>query len=229
MSLELRGRGSWQLGEGTSPTSLAAASAGLRDLPYAVFSQKDSGSPNSHASTRFLVQTRDALGRQLLSILDLASATAIRHYCCAGCAWLPPCPLRPRQRQLPQRKKRPEVAAASCWWNEVEPTNDLGECDRSSHSVLNYRSKKLGTSPKSSSASPSALMEQKAMFLKQSQGNPSPSPSLVFQTYKGGEGGPSDSSLAHEGREWCPLLSATFKWGRLEEPRLSTSKRGKKP
>lgn len=60
-------------------------------------------------------------------------------------------------------------------------------------------------------------MEQKAMFLKQSQGNPSPSPSLVFQTYKGGEGGPSDSSLAHEGREWCPLLSVTFKWGRLEE------------
>lgn len=55
------------------------------------------------------------------------------------------------------------------------------------------------------------------MFLKQSQGNPSPSPSLVFQTYKGGEGGPSDSSLAHEGREWCPLLSVTFKWGRLEE------------
>lgn len=67
------------------------------------------------------------------------------------------------------------------------------------------------------------------MFLKQSQGNPNPSPSLVFQTYKGGEGGPSDSSLAHEGREWCPLLSATFKWGSLEEPRLNTSKRGKTP
>lgn len=111
-------------------------------------------------------RTRAALGRQLLDILDLASDTAILHYCCAGCSWLPSRPApAPANASYPQRKKKPEVAAASCWWNEVEPTNDLGKCDRSSRSVLNKRSKRLGTSPKSSSLSPSALMEQKAMFL----------------------------------------------------------------
>lgn len=124
-----------------------------RNFPYLVFFQSDSGAsprppvrmPAPASSRRPAMLSGDSSKASLILRQPPRSHTAAAR----GRALLPfP---RPPCQTPPKGRKSQREQPTSCWWDEVEPTNDLGECDQS-HSILIYHSKRPGTSPKPSSA-----------------------------------------------------------------------------